>query len=660
MREREGFRRAMARAAVALIAFFVGMPGARAEEKKKPGMFDFQTWKTPQGHQADALKQLEPVRLDLTPATTAHAEPRTLRLRIYADSDYRSTVLHWQRGIRGQIVRVNHVLEAVFNVRFELEALRPWPASHAGAALDAIVTELEALDPAREVDFVVGLATPFRGVATSVHQIGWSHLLARHFVLRGMDDEQESLALDREFNLLDNKERQRIYSDRKDHKETVVFLHELGHALGALHEEGPAAIMNPGYDASRAAFTPFEKELLTFVLQRRLDSPGEQYPESEGLLALLQRAPADEGSDKERAALLVFAQQRAPYAAATHGATTRLPQAPSATGPAPEPSALARPTVRLDLPAADVATYNHVAEALTARKLEEAWTLLQPLARKYPTNMPVTSLACALVAGHPRGAEARAVCDSALASGRSDAAPLLDAADAYLNAKDPTSAALFVAKAQARVAATDQASWLRLATLASATGALSTADAAVGHVDRDNAKAPALIEAIEEHRMRVALPRDAARWNLAPEREAAYVSAFVSAEALIGTGDLPAARMRVRELARDFPDCPGVDVLECELELGARHFPAASKRCESAVTKFGQATRALYLLGFLAARGRQTDDAQKYLRKALLLDPRNPDPWRELARLYRATHASQRLADLEAQHQALLSSPLPQ
>src|SRR5262245_6796573 len=96
---------------------------ARAEEKKKkPGLFEFERWKSPAQRQKDASKQLLPGQLDLTPAGPP-GEPRVVRLRVYADRDYRQAVMRWQGKVRGQIDRVNRVVQPVLGVRFEIEGL---------------------------------------------------------------------------------------------------------------------------------------------------------------------------------------------------------------------------------------------------------------------------------------------------------------------------------------------------------------------------------------------------------------------------------------------------------------------------------------------------------------------------------------------------------
>ena len=302
--------KAKAHALLLVVGLAVGTGVAHAE-KKKPSYFDFgNTWKTPVTRERDAAKQLAPTTLDLTPSAAA-GETKTIRLRLYADSDYRGLVLRWQAKARAQVERINAVVAPVFNVRFEIESLREWNRSHTGVRLEPILDELEALDPAREVDLVVAFATPLQGVAASIHQIGSSRLLARHFVLRGMDDEQEIRAFERELKLISPEERQRLYGDRKAHKEVVMFLHEWGHVLGLLHNEDKTIIMNPAYDPAQAGFSAFERKVIGLVVDRRQAHPKEPYPETADLVPLLAAAPREEGSDKERADLLAFARARA-------------------------------------------------------------------------------------------------------------------------------------------------------------------------------------------------------------------------------------------------------------------------------------------------------------------------------------------------------------
>jgi predicted Zn-dependent protease len=143
------------------------------------------------------------------------------------------------------------------------------------------------------------------------------------------------------------------------------------------------------------------------------------------------------------------------------------------------------------------------------------------------------------------------------------------------------------------------------------------------------------------------------------EKEPAYVAAFKAVSEAIGKGDLAAARTGLAAFAAAFPEAPGADVLACDLELRARRPAVAVSRCEAAIAKFAEASRAHYLLGVIASRTRQDPKAERHLRRAIAFDPTDPGAWSELAHYYRATRANQRLEDLEAQHRALFSKPLP-
>ncbi|MFL5304241.1 MAG: matrixin family metalloprotease [Polyangia bacterium] len=266
------------------IVFVMGLaPGlAHADEKpkadKKPGLFDFESWKSPVARERDASRRLAPASLDLTPARPHPAEPRAIRVRVYADDDYRGLVLRWQSRLRAQLQRVNGVVEPVFGVSFQIESIRSWTGSHASAAFAAIIAELQALDAGRDVELVVGLVTPARGVVTDVHQIGIAATPGRHIVLRGMDDEQEGLAIDHDLSLLAADEREALYTQRRAHKEAVIFLHEWGHTMGLAHEEDRVSIMNPLYDPLQSRFSELGKDVVVSTLDARVAHPAGDVP----------------------------------------------------------------------------------------------------------------------------------------------------------------------------------------------------------------------------------------------------------------------------------------------------------------------------------------------------------------------------------------------
>jgi hypothetical protein len=568
-------RRAGARACwvvAALSCALAGMGAAHAQKKKKDGLFDIDWWKPPVRHEHNAAQSYAPRGLNVAPGGAPQGEARVLRMRIYADRDYRGTVIRWQTKMKAQVQRINTVVGAVFNLRFEIDGLREWDRSHAGVALgSALVDELEALDPAKDVDLVIGLVTPLQGVATSAHSIGIAPYLGRHFVLRGMDDEQEFRDFERAFPLISADERQRLYSDRKAHKEVVLFLHEWGHTLGLTHHEERRSIMNPAYDHQQTEFSDYDKRVVSLVVERRAAARDQPFPESADLLPVVTAMPAEEGSEAERTHLLDLLRRRV-----EHGKRAARDAKDG-----------------VDLSPADVDAFNKAVAALNGGRQDEAWKLLAPIIE------------------HTRARKA---------GGKT---------------------------------------WLYIAELASAAGALTAADDAAGRAGA-SADAQKIVADIESTRHRIALPLDAAKLGVPPEREPAYVAGFYDTARLLFGNDPATARARLGELAAAFPGAPGVDVLSCDLELKAKHAALASKHCEAALAKFKGATRAHYLLALIAFRARREAVGEQHLRQAILLDPTDPVAWKTLAQFYRNTGASKRLAQLASEHQALLSSPLPE
>jgi predicted Zn-dependent protease len=625
------------RSLVLAVALAAAWSPARAEknDKKKPNpILDFFD---PRTGDREAARKLAPVPLEDMVSGAARGEARVLRLRVYADQDYRGSTLHWQKKVRGQVERVNHIVAAAFNVRFEIESLRQWDRSHLGQPFEPMLQEIEALDTAQDVDWVVGFVTSFRGVARSIHQVGGAHLASRHFVLRGMDDQEEGRELAQSLNMLPTSEREALYEDRKAHKEVVVFLHEWGHSMGALHAEDPRFIMNPSLDPKQTEFTPFQRRVIALVLDRRLADRTRPFPESADLLPLMRDAPTGEGTDAERASLVKLLEARAKGGVAA---------GPGRAG--------------LSVAQADITTYNRAVEALNAGRREEAWTTVAPVLAKYPREPRLLSLACSLVAGQPGAADARAACEAAIALAPTDPTPMLEAAACHLRAGAPTAAApLVAAAAKASEKGADDDTLIRLARIASSAGALTVAEGALARASKGAAKAPEAGNEIAATRRRVGLPPDPAATGVTPEDEPAYVAGYWAAAHDVDEPATPESRARVAAFLARFPRAPGVKVLGCTRELRAGHAAAAVKLCQAAVAAYPESVRANLLLGVAAANSGHAADAEKALRRAILLDPSDPDPWRTLAGIYRSMRARSKLDQLAREHQALLSSPLP-
>lgn len=625
----------VAAACVVALSALAGSTGAEPRKKERKALGTrLIEYLDPRTTDREAARELAPVTLGDMAPRRATGEGRVLRVRVYADDDYRAATLRWQKKVERQLDRVNRVVEPAFNVRFELESARKWPRSHAGVGLSPLLDELEALDPGADVDWVVGYVTAFRGVTTSIHQLALAQMVSKHFVMRGMDDQEEGRAFAAAFGRMPESERETLYEERKAHKELVLFLHEWAHTLGAMHAEGEALVMNPAYDPKQSGFSEFEARCMSVALNARLADRAKAYPESAELLALLRDAPPGEGRDADRAQLRAMLEARA-------GGST------------------ARRSGRRELPISEeeVAAYNAAVAALDADRLDEAWAKAAPVFAKHAREPRVTGLACSMLAGQAKAAEAAALCEAAMKLAPRDVDLPLAAATAHVRADQPVAAVHLLELAFAMLTSgsgpPDQAALARLARVAMGAGSLTTAQDAAAKAGAEDA--PKLTAEIETLRRRWVLP--AGQSGVAPEHEAEYVQAY---RALAQGGrQTPEWRARFAKLQERFPESPGTKLLACERELDARHVPAATKLCEATVARAPEAVRAHYVLAVIARNSGRNHDAEKAFRKALLLDPEDPMLWRELAAFYKATRASQKLEQLAQEHQALLSKPLP-
>ncbi len=217
--------------------------------------------------QHDRLRELTPPVLSQDRRWTA--EVRVAKIRVWADDEYRAQNLTWQRGFGEQLEYANAVLEPTFGVRLVAE-YQAWEHHAPGSTLAEDLQALAAVDRGDGVLSVVGLTSALGLASATFDELGYASLPGRYIMLRGYADLEERKGFTRAFPDLEADERESALEARRRHKTTAVFLHELGHNLGAPHDEAPDTLMNAIYSEHSAGFTDRTRELVARELDRRL------------------------------------------------------------------------------------------------------------------------------------------------------------------------------------------------------------------------------------------------------------------------------------------------------------------------------------------------------------------------------------------------------
>jgi hypothetical protein len=184
-------------------------------------------WGQQKQAQQHAAQRSTPQQLPGLGSAGTHTVHRVLKLRVYASPGYAASALDWQKQFGALLERVNAVFSAEFGAVLEVSEVRAFPTQASGEKLEAPMQQLVDLDPASDVDWVVGLIAATPRFAVSADDLGLVRMPSRHIVMRGMSDPQEYEAIERGFSELSDEERHKLYRVRKEHKLAVTFLHEL-------------------------------------------------------------------------------------------------------------------------------------------------------------------------------------------------------------------------------------------------------------------------------------------------------------------------------------------------------------------------------------------------------------------------------------------------
>ncbi|MBL4635869.1 MAG: hypothetical protein JKY56_18560, partial [Kofleriaceae bacterium] len=220
-------------------------------------------------YQYNAMKKAEPVRLSPIPSP-ASPTVKILHVRVYTDQGYRRELMNWQRQVESLFSKVNFLLGEAYQLRLEVNSVSEWTSSSDASSMSAMLAELKALDKGEGASWVIGFVTQLPIVSTGVDTLGVTNYLGKHIVLRGSNNAAGLRASHRRFDRLDSAKVAELNQRLRLHQELFVFIHELGHTLGALHtsDEG---LMSPHYDSSISWFVEANDDLVRVAISHRLD-----------------------------------------------------------------------------------------------------------------------------------------------------------------------------------------------------------------------------------------------------------------------------------------------------------------------------------------------------------------------------------------------------
>lgn len=558
-------------------------------------------WRTQKDVQRDYARTLRPANVEppRTVVVTDAQTTRVFRVRAYADRAYQAQTLRWRERIRDQVNRANRVIEAQFGSRLELVDVRDWQRTDRVGELRAAIKEIAVLDPATDVDWVVGFVSSLAMFTDSHEQLGMAYVFGRHLVLRGMDSLAEADAARIALDKLSANEREELLQKRRVHKETSVLLHEWAHTLGAFHERAPEWIMSPLYDKSQAGFSHESAELVTLGLRSR---------DARDAVARAAWGRAYRELVERNGASAWDAQTRDEAVKIAH----------AALGAGIEPIAAGR---------------------------DEPRDGMRPLAPEDPRKH------CALAYARARRASATVeTCRAAAAVPGADLELVLLVPELLMERRDRTGAFRATADAEAVVAARqgDLRSWLHLAQLYAAVDACSGAERAVSRLPATHAGGKQILADCTRTRRWAGFRRGHA--GVPPDREPEYVALLSQARRDVEAKNFSRARSRARELAKGFPDSAGAQIISCFVEGRAKAFTRARPVCAAAAAADDEAIIPQEILGAIAAEEGHLDEARERLRRALDLDDSSGEVWIGLATVEKRRGDAASLAALKRRY----------
>lgn len=380
------------------VGCFAGYDSRWGEEKKLQRQRAAQSAPTLRGESAPEDKDKPP------------SAARKLRVRAYVARAYTTQVVDVPRTLHDLFDDANDVTEPALGARLELEGIRTWEIAK-DDDLKKLLAELRSVDAGTDVDWVVGFVGALPRTSLSFHDLGMAQTPGRHIVLRAPSSAARHDETERSYSELSDDERRRVQKDLRRHRTAAVFLHEVGHTLGSLHERSDRSIMYPEYRPRMTAFGADATSVMRTVLERReVKTADDQAALFRELGAALRRVPDGVFFEEER-------RQMLPEIDRVVSAATPPPASEPAKAEAP-----ARPDLP-ELSPDDRATFARAAERAEAGDHVTAWETAKPLFGLYPDVLTVQDFRCNLATKVFSFQAARRECERLMQLAREPKAP---------------------------------------------------------------------------------------------------------------------------------------------------------------------------------------------------------------------------------------------
>lgn len=583
----------------------------------------------PQIKEPSAVDVSKHLPATLEPQKAREGDPRSVKIRVYADPGVRALPT-WREEITEQIDYASQLLTPLIGARLQVEEVKEWP--RAGEPRQAL-QQLTELDPGDDVAWVIGYTVANDVASKAMSELGDARVLGHHIIVRGWAETPETEALAGKLPDLKEVERTEVLGAHRRHKQSVVLLHHLAVTLGGINESDPAWILHPTYSEKQSGFADRTRDLLTLSIDARLA----ENPKIEIAKQLLASIEKNEWGGW--------------IAANKEEVTTTLRNTIDA-GKAGKTAS--------DIP---TAAYDHIVRIKELAKrgsTDAALSDLDNLLSAYPGNASMHILKCEILIGKPGVADktTRAACNRVSELAPGDPSPHIAVGEALAKAGDIKAARAELAQAEGKIAnlpSDAETAWRRVIGIYQTMGSLTWTEEAIVKAKLD--KDPIAVS-LAQTRARYGVPRGTKL--VAPEQEAALVSAVKKALELVYASKYADAEKALAAADKSWPGAPGLAAARCDLALRTGQIAQARAACEKALSVDPNESWALYLSGVLALREASgTKAGITLLKQAIAVDPELGQAWRTLAKAYVRSKDRAALDQLAKEYQARFGQNLP-